>query len=242
MNLFGYSGREKDAVMRKLLRPFIIVLGVIVVLVVAVGFYAVLNLNGIIQKQRGLILSKASAAVGRKVEVQDIHASLGWGVIADLRGVTIADDPNFSQTPFVQAADVYARVALMPLLSHRVDIEQVSLKQPVVHIIRNQRGQLNVSSIGKNKPSAGEPVAPAPGALPPAAGMPPLKGAPLTQAPPQGQPSAGPGALGQVSVSSLTVEDATIVYQDGGAAPRPESAVQLEVENLGARPATATQP
>ena len=29
------------------------------------------------------------------------------GVIADLRGVTVADDPNFSQTPFVQAADVY---------------------------------------------------------------------------------------------------------------------------------------
>ena len=76
MNLFGYSGREKDAVMRKLIRTVIIVLGVIVVLVVAVGFYAVLNLNGIIQKQRGLILSKASAAVGREVEVQDIHSSL----------------------------------------------------------------------------------------------------------------------------------------------------------------------
>ena len=132
--------------MRKLIRAVIIVVGIIVLVVVAVGIYAVLNLNGIIQKQRGLILTKASDAVGRKVDVQDIHASLGWGVIADLRGVTIADDPNFSQTPFVQAADVYARVALMPLLSHRVEINQVSLKQPVVHIIRNQRGQLNVGS------------------------------------------------------------------------------------------------
>jgi uncharacterized protein involved in outer membrane biogenesis len=218
--------------MRKLIRTAIIVVGAIVVVVVAVVIYAVLNLNGIIQKQRGLILTKASDAVGRKVDVQDIHASLGWGVIADLRGVTIADDPNFSQTPFVQAADVYARVALMPLLSHRVEIEQVSLKQPVVHIIRNQRGQLNVSSIGK-KPSAGEPGAPAPGAPPPAAGMPPLKGAPPTQAPPQGQSSAGPGALGQVSVSSLTVEDATVVYQDAGAPPVTVSAVNLDVENLG---------
>src|SRR5579864_6194340 len=165
--------------MGKLIRTAIIVISVIVAVVAAVVIYAVLNLNGIIQNQRGLILTKASEAVGRKVDVQDIHASLGWGVIADLRGVTIADDPSFSQTPFVQAADVYARVALMPLLSHRVEVEQVSLKQPVVHIIRNQRGQLNVSSIGKNKPSAGEPVAPAPGA--PATGMPPLKSAPLTQ-------------------------------------------------------------
>ena len=193
--------------MRKLIRAAIVVVGVIVVVVVAVVIYAVLNLNGIIQKQRGLILSKASDAVGRKVDVQDIHASLGRGVIADLRGVTIADDPRFSQTPFVQAADVYARVALMPLLSHRVEVKQISLKQPVVHIIRNQGGQLNVSSIGK-KPSTGEQVTPAPATPPPAAGTAPLKGAPLTEAQPSGQPSASAGALGSVSVSSLTVEDA----------------------------------
>ena len=217
--------------MRKLIRTVIIVVAVVVVVVVGVGIYAVLNLNGIIQKQRGLILSKASDAIGRKVDVRDIHASLGWGVIADLRGVTIADDPRFSQTPFVQAADVYARVALMPLLSRRVEVEQVSLKQPVVHIIRNQRGQLNVSSIGK-KPSTGAVATPAP-AAPPATGTAPLKGAPLTGERPQGQAAAGAGALGEVSVSSLTVEDATIVYQDAGAAPVTVSAVNLDVENLG---------
>ena len=217
--------------MRKPIRTVIIVLGVIVVLVIALGFYAVLNLNAIIQKQRGLILTKASDAVGRKVDVQDIHASLGWGVIADLRGVTIADDPTFSQTPFVQAADVYARVALMPLLSHRVEIAQVSLKQPVVHIVRNQRGQLNVSSIGKSATGQAAPLAPS-GSAP--AGTPPLKGAPLTEAQPAGQTSAGVGALGEVSVSSLTVEDATIVYQDAGAAPVTLSAVNLDVENLAA--------
>ena len=217
--------------MRKLIRAILIVVGVIVVVVIAVGTYAVLNLNGIIQKQRGLILTKASDAVGRKVDIQDIHASLGWGVVADLRGVTIADDPSFSQTPFVQAADVYARVALMPLLSHRIEIKQVSLKQPVVHIIRNQHGELNVSSIGKKR-SAGEATAPA-SSVPPATGTQPLKGVPLTQAQPQGQPAAGAAALGAVSVSSLTIDDGTVVYQDAGAAPVTVSAVNLDVENLG---------
>jgi uncharacterized protein involved in outer membrane biogenesis len=226
---YNFSGRERDVVMRKLTRTVIIVVAVLVVVVIAVGTYAVLNLNGIIQKQRGLILSKASDAIGRKVDVQGIHASIGWGVIADLRGVTIADDPSFSQAPFVQAADIYARVALMPLLARRVEIKQVSLKQPVVHLIRNQRGALNVSTIGKKSPT-GE-AAPAPVAPPP--GNPSLKGAPLTATPPPGQPSAGVGALGEISVSSLTVEDATIVYQDAGAAPVTVSAVNLDVENLG---------
>src|ERR1700686_2156850 len=166
------------------MRKLLFVVGVVVVVGIGVVVYAGLDLNRIVQSQRGLILAKASDAVGRKVDVQDIHASLGWGVIADLRGVTIADDPDFSQQPFVQAADVYARVALMPLLSHRVVVEQVSLKQPVVHIIRNQRGQLNVSTLGKS--STGQVAAPAPGS-PPTTGMPPLKGAPLTQTPPGGQ-------------------------------------------------------
>ncbi|MGH7914334.1 MAG: AsmA family protein, partial [Candidatus Binataceae bacterium] len=132
---------------------------------------------------------------------------------------------------FMQAADVYARVALMPLLRHRVEIKQVSLKQPVVHIIRNQRGELNVSSIGK-KSATGQAAALVRSA-PPATAMPPLKGAPLAQAQPQGQQSAGAGLLGEVSVSSLTVEDGTIVYQDAGAAPVTVSAVNLDVENLG---------
>ena len=153
-------------------------------------------------------------------------------MVADLRGVTVADDPAFSQTPFVQAADVYARVALLPLLSHRVEIKQIALKQPVVHIIRNQRGILNVSSIGK-KSSTGETVVPPPSAAPPTAGTAPLKGVPLTQAQPEARQNAGAGALGAVSVSSLTVEDATIVYQDAGAAPVTVSAVNLDVEDLG---------
>src|ERR1700688_2466787 len=177
--------------MGKLIRTAIIVISVIVAVVAAVVIYAVLNLNGIIQKQRGLILTKASDAVGRKVDIQDIHASLGWGVIADLRGVTIADDPSFSQAPFVQAADVYARVALMPLLSRRVEVEQILLKQPVVHIIRNQRGDLNVSTIGKTSPN-GAIVAPMP-SVPSATGTAPLKGAPLTQAQPPGQQPSGAG-------------------------------------------------
>src|ERR1700738_2181248 len=83
--------QNKDLVMRKLM----LVVGVVVLVVIGAVVYAVLDLNRIVQSQRGLILAKASDALGRKVDVQDIHASLGWGVIADLRGVTIADAPDF---------------------------------------------------------------------------------------------------------------------------------------------------
>ena len=60
----GKAEAERGVAMRKLIRAIIIVVGIVVLIVVAVGTYAVLNLNGIIQKQRGLILAKASDAVG----------------------------------------------------------------------------------------------------------------------------------------------------------------------------------
>ncbi|HLK87287.1 MAG TPA: AsmA-like C-terminal region-containing protein [Candidatus Binataceae bacterium] len=220
--------------MHKFIRVGLIVVCILVAIVAAVGTYAVLNLNNIIQSRRELILAKASDALGRKVDVQDIHASLGWGVIADLRGLTVADDPNFSQTPFVQAADVYARVALLPLLSHRIDVEQISLKQPVVHVIRNQRGELNLSTIGR-KPSEGGETARPQAAPSGAAGAQPLKSAPITQTAPQ-NPSGGAGslgALGNISVSSLTIDNGTIDYKQAGVAPAVLSAVNMDAEHLG---------
>src|SRR5215831_6094377 len=192
--------------MRKFIRAVLIIVSILIAIVAVVGTYAVLNLNSTIQSQRGAILTKASDALGRKVDVQDIHASLGWGVIADLRGVTIADDPNFSQTPFVQASDVYARVALLPLLGHRIYVDQISLKQPVVHVIRNKRGELNLGTIGK-KPSASGATNSVPASSSAGTGMAPLKNAPLAQPAPQNRSGGAKdlGALGDISVSSLTI-------------------------------------
>ena len=114
--------------MGKLFRVVLAIVGVVVLAVAGVVIYAIVNLNSIVQSRRDLILARASDALGRKVDVQNIHASLGWGVVADLQGLTVADDPDFSQAPFVQASDVYARVALLPLLSRRLEVHRISLK------------------------------------------------------------------------------------------------------------------
>src|SRR5271163_2193154 len=95
-------------------------LGLIVLILAALLAYAVLNLNSIIQGQRGYILARMSAAIGRPVTVQDIEARLGWGVSIDLSGVQVAGDPAFSQLPLLEAEDVYLKVDFLPLLFHQV--------------------------------------------------------------------------------------------------------------------------
>jgi uncharacterized protein involved in outer membrane biogenesis len=215
--------------MGKLFRVVLAIVGVVVLAVAGVVIYAIVNLNSIVQSRRDLILARASDALGRKVDVQNIHASLGWGVVADLQGLTVADDPDFSQAPFVQASDVYARVALLPLLSRRLEVHRISLKQPVVHLIRNQRGELNVSTIGKKTAESAPKMMVTPQGVPSG----PAGGAPLALPSSQGPVSKGAGALENVSISSFTIDNGTIDYREPGKAPVALGALNLDLENVG---------
>ncbi len=228
--------------MRKAILTAVIVVGVIILVVIGVMVYAAFNLNSIIASNRARILTKASDSLGRKVDVHNISASLGWGVSVDLSGVSVADDPRFSDKPFVTASDIYAKVAVLPLLHRQVEVERLSLKQPVVRIIRNQSGEMNVSTIG-HKAAPGQAPAPsaeAPSRRRPPAGQ-PLGTAPLTAAPPQEEKPGAGAALAGVSISSLVIDNGTIAYVQPGAQPVQISSLNLDVENLSATsPVTLT--
>src|SRR5713226_464540 len=136
--------------MRKILLIIGAVIGVVIIVVIGLVGYAVVNLNSIIASNRTYILTRASDALGRPIEAQDIKASVGWGVMMDITGVKIADDPAFSQLPFVQAGEVYALFEFVPLLARQVKVTRLLLKEPHVRIIRNKAGVLNVSTLSKN--------------------------------------------------------------------------------------------
>ncbi len=218
--------------MRKALIALSIVVAVIILIVAGVVGYAVLNLNRIVQDNRDLILTRASAALGRKVGVEQIKASLGWGVMADLQGVTIADDPAFSSTPFVQAADVLAQVEFIPLLFRQIKITQLTLSNPAVRIMRNASGRLNISTIGaKQSATAGSLSAGAPTAgVPSGAASGALTGAsPMASAP----PAKSSSILNNIAISSFAIENGALTYQDGSAAPLEIKTLDLNVDNFG---------
>src|SRR5690349_17055594 len=134
--------------MRRLLIIIGAIVGVLIVGIVAIFAYAYFNLNSIIASNRGYILARASDALGRPVQIQDIKATLGWGVKMDVSGVKVADDPSFSQQSFLQASDVYVNVELLPLLSRSLKVTRLEVKQPELRIIRDRAGTLNFATIG----------------------------------------------------------------------------------------------
>ncbi|HEY6419152.1 MAG TPA: AsmA-like C-terminal domain-containing protein [Candidatus Binataceae bacterium] len=210
--------------MRRALTIVGIIVGGLIIAVVAVLLVAAANLNSIIAERRGYLLQRASNALGRDVQVTDITATLGWGVMADLQGVKIADDPALSQKPFVEASDLYATVDLVPLLSRQLHVTELTLKNPEIRIIRGKDGRLNVASIGKKSNKNPSNAAPAPGREKSPKG--PVEGGPMEES--SRQP---PAALSALFVKDFLIEGGKIVYTDqqAGAAPIKISHIDLKV-------------
>ncbi|MGH7987927.1 MAG: AsmA family protein [Candidatus Binataceae bacterium] len=207
------------------------IVGVLVLLFVALVSYAIVNLNGIVKQNRAYILNRISTAIGRQVRASQISASLGWGVMVDVSGVQVADDPAFSPQPMLTAHDVYVKVAFLPLLFHRVKVQKLVIEQPQVHLVRNRAGVLNVSTIGKGASAApANPSSPQNPAAKPSPASAATAANPLESAPKK----HGAGALEAVSVKNLAIEHGRVRYDDqqSGAPPLTINAVDLKITNF----------
>ncbi|MGA2430285.1 MAG: AsmA family protein [Candidatus Acidiferrum sp.] len=145
--------------MSRSVRIIAIVVGVLIVLVLVVPFLIPVN------QFRPTIEQKASAALGRKVEVGNLSLSLFSGALS-ADNLSIGDDPKFGSAPFLTAKSVKVGVELMPLIfSKTLNVTDVTIDSPQVSLIRNPGGIWNYSTLGASsaKPQA---QTPAPAATP----------------------------------------------------------------------------
>jgi hypothetical protein len=205
--------------MRKVLLTAGGVIGVIILVIAGLVGYAYFNLNSIIASQRARLLARISDAVGRPIEADEIKASLGRGVAIEITGIKLADDPAFSQLPFVQAADVLLKVEFVPLLAKQLKVTELVLRQPQIRIIRSAASVLNVSTIAKR--SGAEKLPKSGGSWWSGGGL---------------GSGGGGGRSGTVgmSIKTFTIEDGRVFYLDQrtGAAPVTINAINLKIENF----------
>jgi AsmA protein len=171
--------------MSRSLKIVAIVVGVLIVLVLVVPFLIPVN------QFRPTIEQKASAALGRKVEVGNLSLSLFSGALgAD--NLSIADDPKFSNSPFLTAKSVKVGIELMPLIfSKALNVTNVVIDSPQVSLIRNAGGEWNYSSLGGS--AAKSQAQTAPGAAKPAA------------------PTSSSSSGGEFSVQKLELKNGRII-------------------------------
>src|SRR5689334_25266290 len=116
--------------MKRLLKWIAIAVAIIIVLILVLPF--VINVNDF----RPRIESELTTALGRKVTVGDLSLSL-WSGSLGADDIAIADDPAFSNTPFIRAKSLGVGVEVMPLIfSKTLHVTDLTLKQPEVALVR----------------------------------------------------------------------------------------------------------
>ncbi len=126
----------------KALKIIGIIVAVVVLIVIALPF--VINVNDF----RPRIETELSSSLGREVKVGNLKLSiLTGGVSAD--DLSIADDPSFSNTPFVRAKSLDVGVQMIPLIfSKSLQITNIELDEPQVVLLRSASGKWNFSTLG----------------------------------------------------------------------------------------------
>jgi uncharacterized protein involved in outer membrane biogenesis len=132
-----------------------IVVGAIVLIAIALTAYAFFNLSSIVAHNQDRILARLSDELGRKVEVGNVSAQMGWGVSVEISGLKIADDPAFSGKPFLAAGEVTVEVEFLPLLRGSAKVTKLDLTKPDIRIVMSAEGDLNLGTIG-SKPGESE--------------------------------------------------------------------------------------
>lgn len=185
------------------MKRFIIGIGVVIVLLVVLVILLpfIIDLNRYQAQYRPII----EEALNRKVTLKNIRLVIIPQIGVRVSGFTVRDDPAFSAGPFVSLASLDVGVKWRPLLSRRVEIEKITLRDPVITVIKNPEGVLNTSTLGK-------------------------KGSPKPQAPSSSSPS--PTVEGPLSILTLLAFDQVsltrgkLVYRDLSATKPTEYTVQ----------------
>lgn len=121
----------------------LLVFALLLGLIIALPF--LLDLN----RYREQYLPLLENTLQRKVDMGDVRLTLFPTLGLYVQDVQIADDPAFSQTPFLVVPSVEIVVSWKPLLQKKIQVEQVLVHDPHIHVIRTKDGALNTASIGR---------------------------------------------------------------------------------------------
>src|SRR5258708_27834405 len=121
--------------MKTILKIVAVVIGVLLLIVIALPFLIDANTF------RPKLEAELTTALGRQVKVGDLSLSLfSGGVKAD--NISIADDSQFSKSPFVQAKSLSVGVELIPLIfSKTLNVTELTLNQPHIHLVNSKNAE-----------------------------------------------------------------------------------------------------
>ena len=142
--------------MKKLLKIAMVVVGILVLLFVGVILFVKSYLSS--DRLKPIILPKAEAATGRKVQLDEIDVSLFKGIVA--KGLSVKERDG--QKDFLKIGRFVLSYRLLPLLKRQLVISKIEIVSPSISIKKEREGRYNFSDITEklaretSKPSGSE--------------------------------------------------------------------------------------
>ena len=116
-------------------------------LIICLAAFVILNLNGLVNSNKGLIIGRLEQQLGRKIEVKEIGLNIWGGLGLKLTEFKIEDDLVFSKDNIVEAKNLVVSLKFIPLLKKDFQIKKIILNDPVIRLIQNKDGKYNFSSL-----------------------------------------------------------------------------------------------
>jgi AsmA protein len=138
---------SRRVVLKRIGRVLAITLGLLAVAVVSLPF--LINAN----QFRPMLESKLSQGLGRVVKLGDLKFSLLAGSVT-ASDLSIADNPAFSNSPFVRAKSLTVSAKLWPFIfSRQLIVTGLTIDQPEIVLLQSAPGQWNYSNLGAQSAS-----------------------------------------------------------------------------------------
>ncbi len=132
----------------KYLKYGAIALGAIVLILLAIPLF--INANSF----RPAIEKQLTEALGRKVQVGNLSLSIFSGSFS-ADDFSIADDPKFSNKPFLTAKSFQVGIEVMPLITSKtLNVTGLTIEKPELNLVRDQQGVWNFSTLGSGASGA----------------------------------------------------------------------------------------
>jgi AsmA protein len=94
------------------------------------------------------VAQSASHALGRPVKFGGLSISALPLPTVRLRALQVGEDPAFGTGPFVTVGEGRMRIRIRPLLQGHVELADLTLEQPRIHVVEDAAGRLNVATLG----------------------------------------------------------------------------------------------
>ena len=128
--------------MKKVMLVVGVVFAALIVIVILLPF--LVNLN----HYQARYLPIIEESLNRKVVLKDIRLTIFPSIGVRLSGLTVMEDPAFGAGPFASLSALDVGVKLRPLLNRRIEVSGMTLRDPIIKMIKNSRGVTNTSTLG----------------------------------------------------------------------------------------------